>query len=155
MDVYPIFLIGLAEKRCIVIGGRGEAERKVQGLLDSRAAVTVISAALTDQLHDWVRAGTISWVPRAYEPGDLHNAFLVIVTENNLQTIPHIWHEAQAVSALLNVVDDPSHSTFIAGSVVRQGPLTMAISTSGSSPALAARLRQQFEQEFGPEYAAF
>ncbi len=68
--------------------------------------------------------------------------------------IAAIWEEAQARGVLLNVVDDVVHSTFVAGSVVRQGPLTLSISTSGYAPTLAVRLRRQLEREFGPEYAA-
>ncbi len=153
MDVYPIFLTGLAQQRCLVIGGNHEAERKVQGLLDCAAAVTVISADITPQLHTWADAGAITWLPRAYEPGDLQQAFLVIATETDAQTTARIDQEARTRGVLLNVTDDPNHSNFVAGSVVRQGPLTIAISTSGSAPALAVRVRQQLEREFGPEYA--
>jgi siroheme synthase-like protein len=153
MHVYPIFLTELAARRCLVIGGDDEAERKVQGLLDCEASVTVLSASLTAQLHDWVRNGTITWIPRAYEPGDLQGAFLAIVTDKNTPMTEHLCQEAHNLGTLLNVADDPAHSVFVAGSVVRQGPLTIAISTSGCAPALAVRLRQQFERDFGPEYA--
>jgi precorrin-2 dehydrogenase/sirohydrochlorin ferrochelatase len=155
MDVYPIFLVGLEARRCLVIGGDAEAERKVAGLLDSNAAVTVISARLTEQLHIWANEGVITWVSRGYEPGDIQDAWLVIATERDASTIAQLWEEAQARGVLLNVVDDVAHSTFVAGSVVRQGPLTMSISTSGYAPTLAVRLRRQLEQEFGPEYAVF
>jgi precorrin-2 dehydrogenase/sirohydrochlorin ferrochelatase len=155
MDVYPIFLVGLEARRCLVIGGDAEAERKVAGLLDSNAAVTVISARLTEQLHIWANEGVITWVSRGYEPGDIQDTWLVIATERDASTIAQLWEEAQARRVLLNVVDDVAHSTFVAGSVVRQGPLTMSISTSGYAPTLAVRLRRQLEQEFGPEYAVF
>jgi len=154
MDVYPIFLVGLETRQCLIIGGGAEAQRKVAGLLDSNAAVTVLSATLTEQLHTWAEEGIITWTARAYEPGDLQDAWLVIVTERDAPMIAEIWEEAQARGVLLNVVDDVIHSTFVAGSVVRQGPLTMSISTSGYAPTLAARLRRQLEQEFGPEYTA-
>jgi len=155
MDVYPIFLVGLEARQCLVIGGGAEAERKVAGLRDSNAAVTVISATLTEQLHTWAYEGIIAWISRGYEPGDLEGAWLVIATEHEAGMITRIWEEAQARGVLLNVVDDVAHSTFVAGSVVRQGPLTLSISTSGYAPTLAVRLRRQLEQEFGPEYAAF
>lgn len=154
-DVYPVFLTGLSQRCCVVIGGGQEAEHKVRGLLAATAAVTVISPQLMEQLQMWAAAGDITWVPRRYQPGDLQDAFLVLVTESDAQTTVHIKQEAEAVRALLNMEDDTVHSTFIAGSVVRQGPLTLAISTSGCAPALAVRLRQRFEAEFGPEYAAF
>lgn len=155
MDVYPIFLTELAQQRCVVIGGGYGAERKVQGLLDSNATVTIISADLTDQLHVWAHQGAVTWLPRTYRLGDLRGAFLVIATEGDAQINARIRQEARTERALINIVDDAARSTFIAGSVMRQGPLTIAVSTSGCSPALAVRLRQQFEQEFGPEYAAF
>ena len=154
MDVYPIFLVGLETRQCLIIGGGAEAQRKVAGLLESNAAVTVLSATLTEQLHTWADEGIITWIARAYEPGDLQDAWMVIATERDAPMIAEIWEEAQARGVLLNVVDDVVHSTFVAGSVVRQGPLTMAISTSGYAPTLAARLRRQLEQEFGPEYTA-
>ena len=155
MKGYPIFLIGLAAKRCVVIGGGDEAERKVAGLLECDASVTVISVNLTTQLRLWAEAGTIAWVPRPYQPGDLHGAHLVIVSDSPQALQTAICQEAEAERALLNVADDTSHSNFTAGAVVRQGALTIAISTSGCAPALAVRLRQQFERTFGPEYATF
>lgn len=155
MDVYPVFLTGLAERRCLVLGGGAEAERKVRGLLDAAAAVTVISVRITPQLQDWAESGTITYIPRDYEPGDVQGSFLVIATEGDAQTHQRIYEETQAAGVLLNIADYPQRSTFIAGSVVRQGALTLAISTGGCAPALAVRLRESFEREFGPEYAAF
>lgn len=153
--VYPIFLIGLQEKRCVVVGGGSGAERKVEGLLECDAAVTVISPQVTDRLRRWAGTGTIDWIPREYEPGDLRGAFLVIATGGDPQTHERIWQEAEGEGVLVNAMDDPAHCNFIAGSVVRQGPLTLAISTSGCAPALAVRIRERLEGEFGPEFAEF
>ena len=155
MKGYPIFLIGLADKRCVVVGGGGEAERKVTGLLECDAAVTVISADLTTQLRLWAEGGTITWLPRSYQPGDLQGAYLAIVTDSSPTMRGAIYHEAETEHVLLNVEDDASHSHFTTGAVMRQGALTIAISTSGCAPALAVRLRQQLERTFGPEYALF
>jgi len=155
MKGYPIFLIGLADKRCVVVGGGSEAERKVTGLLECDAAVTVISADLTPQLRLWAEAGTITWLPRSYQRGDLQRAYLAIVTDSSPTMRAALYHEAETERVLLNVEDDASHSNFSAGAVMRQGALTIAISTSGCAPALAVRLRQQLESTFGPEYALF
>ncbi len=155
MKVYPVFLIGLANKRCVVIGGGSEAQRKVAGLLDVDAAVTIISARLTDVLRTWVDKGRVIWIERDYQPGDLRGAFLVIATGDDPQANARIWQEAKKEGALINVMDDPIHCNFIAGSIVRQGALTVALSTGGCAPALAVRLRQRLAREFGPEYAAF
>lgn len=155
MEVYPVFLTGLQTRRCMVLGGGVEAERKVRGLLDAHAAVTVISTEVTDQLRRWSETAAIKWLPRDYETGDLQGAFLVIACGHEPDMNRRIWAEAHATGALINVVDDVTHSNFIAGSIVRQGALILAISTSGCAPALAVRLRERFEREFGPEYAAF
>ena len=155
MQGYPIFLTGLAAKRCVVVGGGSAAERKVTGLLECDAAVTVISADLTPPLRLWAEGGTIRWMARSYQCGDLQGAHLVIVTDGSPTMRAAIYHEAETERVLLNVEDDTSHSNFISGAVMRQGALTIAISTSGYAPTLAVRLRQQFESTFGPEYALF
>lgn len=155
MKVYPVFLIGLSDKRCVVIGGGSAAESKVEGLLECDAAVTVIHPELTDRLQAWVRAGKVSWIRREYESGDLGGAFLVISAREDPQINERIWREAESEGALINVVDDAPYCNFIAGAVVRQGSLVIAISTSGCSPALAVRLKQGLSRELGEEYVAF
>ena len=155
MDVYPIFLTDLQSRRCVVIGGDAEAERKVEGLLAANAAVTVISETLTNNLTLWVDEHRITWLPRACQPGDLRGVWLAIATTRDTALAARLRDEAETHGVLLNVTDDVPHSNFVAGSVMRRGPLAIAVSTSGCSPALAARIRQQLEQTFGPEYADF
>jgi siroheme synthase-like protein len=153
MKVYPIFLNNLVDRRCVVIGGDHEAERKVKGLLACDADVVVISPDLTDELGCWADAGRFEWIARPYRHGDLKDAFLTIISETNPEATAPIWEEAQAEKVLINAMDDVPHCTFVAGSVVRRGPLVISISTSGQGPTLSVRLRQQLEKELGPEYA--
>ena len=155
MDVYPIFLTDLQSRRCLVIGGNGEAERKVEGLLAANASVTVIDETLTDKLADWAEQQRITWLPRACRPGDLQGAWLAIVTVRDNPLAARLKDEAERLGVLLNVADDVPHSNFVSGAVTRRGPLAIAVSTSGNSPALAARIRKQLEQTFGSEYADF
>lgn len=155
MKPYPIFLIDLADRHCIVIGGGREAEYKVRGLLDCDATVTVISPLLSKRLQKWADDGSFTWLQRSYQLGDLHGAFLVIAEHGDSESNGRIWAEAQSAGALVNVMDDAAHCNFVAGSVVRQGPLALSISTSGCAPTLSVRLRQRFEKEFGPEYDLF
>jgi siroheme synthase-like protein len=155
MKPYPIFLIGLENRHCLVIGGGHEAEYKVKGLLDCEATVTVIHPRLTPQLEAWAEDGRFTWLQRPYQRGDLRGAFLVIAERADPQTNTQIWVEAEAEGVLVNVMDDSDHCNFVAGSVIRQGHLIISISTSGAAPALAVRLRQQMEKEFGLEYATF
>ena len=155
MNVYPIFLTDLQSRRCLVIGGDSEAERKVEGLLVANASVTVISQTLTDNMTLWANQHRIAWLPRAWQPGDLEGVWLAIATTRDCALATRLKDEAEQHGVLLNVTDDVPHSNFVAGSVMRRGPLAIAVSTSGCSPALAARIRQQMEQRFGPEYADF
>lgn len=152
MDTYPISLIGLAERRCVVIGGGVVAARKVAGLLAARAAVTVISPALTPELDRLAADGAVQALRRPYQPGDLAGAFLVIAATDDPAVNQAVWAEANEQGCLVNAVDDPAHSNFIVPAIVRRDEITVAIQTGGASPALARRLRERLEAVFGPEY---
>lgn len=153
MKGYPVFLVGLENKRCVVVGGSREAERKAEGLLACDAQVAVIGARVTSRLREWADAGRIEWIARDFRPGDVEGAYLVIAENADPAISAQVWEEAQG--RLVNIMDDVERCNFIAGSVVQQGPLTIAISTNGCAPALAVRLRERMREEFGPEYAAF
>jgi precorrin-2 dehydrogenase / sirohydrochlorin ferrochelatase len=152
---FPVFLIGLEKRRCVVIGGTHEGERKVSQLLDADADVTLIANTITDPLRALVAQKRIRWVARDYQPGDLKDAFLVIAEKGDATTNALIYEEATVNSALVNVMDDVDHCNFVAGSVMQRGPLTIAISTNGCAPALAVRLRERFESQIGDEYGMF
>jgi precorrin-2 dehydrogenase / sirohydrochlorin ferrochelatase len=155
MKPYPVFLVGLEGRHCIVIGGGHEAAFKVEGLLACDAVVTVIHPTLTEPLQTWASEGRFTWLQRPYQPGDLRGAFLIIAERQDPATNALIWKEGEAEGGLVNVMDDIPHCNFVAGSVVRQGPLIISISTSGAAPALAVRTRERFEREFGPEHGLF
>lgn len=155
MNVYPIYLNRLHEKRNVLIGGNHEAERKAAELLEREARLTVISPALSRHLSEWAEQKRFEWIPRRYQQGDLQDAFLVIVAEFKGDENKQIYEEAERLGILVNVMDDIPHCNFTFGSIVKRGPLTLSISTSGAAPTLAVRLRQRFEQEFGEEYDPF
>lgn len=152
MKGYPVFLIGLDGRRCVVVGGDHEAERKVDGLLECDAKVTLIAPRVTHGLEGLERARRLTWLRRDYRDGDLEGAFLVIASGQGELTRDRIWREAEAAKILANVMDDTPRCNFVAGSVLRRGALTVAISTNGCAPALAVRLRQRLERELGAEY---
>src|SRR5579859_2484648 len=154
MDYYPIFL-NLQDRLCIVIGGGKVAEGKVDGLLAAAARVRLVAPALTPALEQLAREQRIEHLARAYRPGDLAGAFLAISATDERAVNEQVWQEANARSLLVNVVDDTPHCNFIAPSILRQGDLAIAISTSGKAPALAVRLREQIAPLVGPEYARF
>ena len=113
MKTYPVFLNGLEHRRCIVIGGDEEARRKVQGLLDCDADITVFAASVTEELRDLMERHRVAWVARDYRPGDLDGAFLVIVTGRDEERNAAVWAEAETSGALINSVDDVEHCSFI------------------------------------------
>lgn len=151
----PVLLANLDAVKTVVIGGGTVAEGKVTQMLESGAVITIISPDLTEQLAAQARAGRITHIARAYQPGDLEGAFIVIGATDDRAVNAAVWDEASARHILCNVVDDPPHCNFYAVSVVRQGDLSIGISTNGVAPALANRIRRRFEREFGPEYADF
>jgi precorrin-2 dehydrogenase / sirohydrochlorin ferrochelatase len=151
--MYPLFL-NLRGRSCVVIGGNQMAEAKIRNLLGTGALVKVIAPDVTEAIAAWAGTGRVQWENRFYEPGDLHDAFLV-VTAAGSSTNAKVYAEAEASKTLCNAVDDVEHCNFYAASVVRRGPLQLAISTAGNSPALAQRLRLELEQQFVPEYSSW
>jgi precorrin-2 dehydrogenase/sirohydrochlorin ferrochelatase len=150
--LYPIFL-DLSGRPCAVVGGGSVAQRKVGGLLGCGASVKVISPNLTRTLQKWVRDERISHVPRAYRKGDIKGVFLVVAASNDGEVNTRVWEEASELGIPTNVVDRPDNCDFYIPSIVRRGRLAIAISTGGASPALAKKMRLDFEKSIGPEYA--
>ena len=151
---YPVY-IELRDQPCTVVGGGKLAEEKVLGLLVVHAKVTVISAKITSHLQQLVAENQIVYIPRTYQHDDLANAFMVICATDNTEINSQVWDEASAAHKLVNVVDDTPHCNFIAPAILRNGDLTIAISTSGKAPALAVRLKERLQKELGHEYAHF
>src|SRR5216684_2418997 len=151
MSLFPIFL-KLQGRLVLVVGGGNIAEGKIAGLLGTGARVRVISPAITPAISEWVRERKIEWLPKVFEQGDLFGAHLVIAATSATGVNELVFCEADARKILCNAVDDIEHCHFYYGSVVQRGDLQIAISTNGKSPALAQRLRQELEAQFGPEY---
>ncbi|MFH5833165.1 bifunctional precorrin-2 dehydrogenase/sirohydrochlorin ferrochelatase [Halalkalibaculum sp. DA3122] len=153
--MFPIYLRRLDERKTVLIGGDEEAEEKVEQLLERDANLTVISPHITDRMKQLAEQEKFTWLDREYREGDLEGAFMAIVAEYEGNLNERVYNEAVERDILVNVMDDLPHANFAFGSIVRQGPLTISISTSGAAPALAVRLRQRFEEEFGPAYGHF
>lgn len=133
------------------------AARKAAGLLEAGALIRVISPELHPKLVQMVTEGNALAELRAYAPGLLaslgvEKLDLVIAATDDPKVNTAVWEEARTLGCLVNVVDDPEHSNFILPAVVRRGELQIAISTGGASPALARRIREDLESQFGPEY---
>ncbi len=151
MTLFPMFL-KLAGRECLVVGAGQVGEPKIESLLQADAKVRVVAPHATTNVTVQALAGLISWQPRKFVPADVDGVFLVVAATNSPRVNARIYREAQRRNVLCNVVDDPPHCDFYYPAVVRRGQLQIAISTGGQSPSLAQRLRQELEQQFGPEY---
>jgi precorrin-2 dehydrogenase/sirohydrochlorin ferrochelatase len=151
MSLFPIF-VKVQGRLIVVIGGGRIAEAKIPGVLSAGARIRLIAPSITPQIAEWVRFGKIDWLPKEFEATDLQEAFLVIAATSAPGVNEAVFREAERRGVLCNAVDDIEHCHFYYGAVVQRGDLQIAISTNGKSPALAQRLRQEFEIDFGPEY---
>ena len=144
---YPLFL-DLRDKEVVVIGAGKVAERKIATLLEYGANIMVIAPTATETIESWNESGEILWVKRSYNPGDLTGAFLVVCAVGVPSVNENVFNEATANNALINVVDVPRMCNFIVPSVVRRGPLQIAISTSGAAPTVAKQIRCELEERY-------
>ena len=150
---YPIFL-NAGGKKCVVVGGGKVALRKVKMLLDCGADVTVVSPKPCPEIVTLSKGGSIHLTQRDYEAGDLKDAVIAMVCTDVKKVNRKVADEAKKAGVLVNVADNPEPSDFIIPSFFRRGNLTIAVSTSGVSPALARKIRAKLEKGFGEEYGS-
>lgn len=146
--------INLAGKKCVVVGGGNVAERKVETFIDFGASVVVVSPKLTSALCDMAQKGLIEHIAQEYNPSHLDGAFLVVAATDDIEINKSISAQCHSRRLLVNVVDVPELCNFYVPAIVRRGDLVISVSTSGKSPAMARRIRERLESEFGSEYAA-
>jgi len=152
MEFHPVFL-RVSGRPCVVVGAGRAAEPRILALVEAGATVTVIAPTVSVAVARLAADGRLRHLPRSYRRGDLHGFRLAYAATEDDTVHAAIAAEADASGVLLNVVDRPAWCDFITPAVVRQGALTVAISTGGASPALARKLRADLEERFGPEYA--
>jgi precorrin-2 dehydrogenase/sirohydrochlorin ferrochelatase len=151
---YPIFL-NLKGKRTVVVGGGMVAQRKIDTLLEHGADVHVISRALTPELDREVKGGRVKHVGEEFSEAHLDGAFMVIAATDDADLNRRVSRAAQKRGLLINAVDQPDDCNFIVPSSLTRGDLRIAISTSGKSPAMARKVREDLERQFGNEYESF
>jgi precorrin-2 dehydrogenase / sirohydrochlorin ferrochelatase len=141
--------LDVAGRRCVVVGGGSVGLEKAAGLTACGARVTVVSPDLLEAFSEL----EVDWIARRYRSGDLEGAFLVIAATSDRAVNEAVHADAEARSMLCNVADVPELCNFILPAVHREGPIAVAVSTGGASPALAKRLRSQIAELIGPEHA--
>src|SRR5947208_1504069 len=150
---FYIACLRLTGRRCVVIGGGEVGLEKVEGLLACDAEVVLVAPEAVPALADLAAEGSIRWEQRPYQPGDLEAALIAIAATNHTDVNIRVFDDAEARAMLVNVVDVPPLCNFILPAIVRTGPLAVAISTAGASPALAKRMKREIGELFGEPYA--
>jgi precorrin-2 dehydrogenase/sirohydrochlorin ferrochelatase len=150
---FYIACLNLRGRRCLVVGGGEVGLEKVEGLLACDADVHVVAPELQPQLAQYAAEGSIGWLARPFGADDLQGTFMVIAATNDSEVNISVYEHAEARAMLVNVVDVPPLCNFILPAIVRSGPLAIAISTAGASPALAKRMKREISTQFGEPYA--
>ncbi len=150
---FYIACLKLTGRRCVVVGGGDVGLEKVEGLLACDGAVTLIAPEAIPALEELAAEGSIEWMRREYEPGDLEATFIAIAATDDTDVNVRVYEDAERRAMLVNVVDVPPLCNFILPAIVRTGPLAIAISTAGASPDLAKRIKREIAAEFGEPYA--
>ncbi len=144
VPLLPIFL-KLEGRPCLVVGAGAVGLQKIRSLLECAAKIRVVAPEARGEVQELAEDGKLEWQRRCYAGEDVRGQQLVIAATNNPEVNHVIYSDAVAAGVLVNAVDDPPFCQFYFGSVVRRGPLQIAISTTGESPAFAQRLREQLE----------
>lgn len=151
---YPIFL-DVGGKPCLVVGGGKVAARKAAALLEHGARVRVVAPEISSELEGLSGRSGLEVVRDRFNPAHMEGAVLAIASTDDEAVNRAVYEEAGRRGVPVNVVDQPALCTFIVPSVVRRGDLSIAISTSGKSPAVAKRVRKKLEAEFGDEWGEY
>src|SRR5687767_8022736 len=150
---FYIACLRLTGRRCVVVGGGSIGLEKVEGLLACDGRVVLVAPSAGPELEALAAEGSIEWVRREYETGDLEGTFIAIAATDDTDVNIRVFNDAERRAMLVNVVDVPPLCNFILPAILRTGPLAIAISTAGASPALAKRIKRQIADEFGEPYA--
>jgi len=150
---FYIACLRLTNRRCVVVGGGAIGLEKVEGLLACDGRVVLVAPEAEPELQTLAAEGSIEWMQREYRPEDLERTFIAIAATNDTDVNIGVFHDAERRAMLVNVVDVPPLCNFILPAIVRTGPLAIAISTAGASPALAKRIKREIAETYGPEHA--
>ena len=146
MSLLPIFL-KLEGRRVLLVGAGKVALGKIGTLLSTGLQLRVVAPAALPEIQQLAAEGRLEWVERPFQPADLDGNFLVVAATDSPEVNASVHRNAVERNILSNSVDDIPNCDFFFGSVVARGPLQIAISTAGESPAFAQRLRREIDEQ--------
>ncbi len=147
-EQYPVFLT-VAGRRCLVVGGSAVALRRVEGLIAAGARVRVVAPRVLERVRELAE---VTVEQRPYRRGEVAGHWLVVAATDDPAVNQAVSDDADAAGVWVNRVDDAAAGSFTVPAVTRRGPVTVAVTTGGRSPALATWLRRRVEDELGPEH---
>jgi precorrin-2 dehydrogenase/sirohydrochlorin ferrochelatase len=157
LEVLPVGLV-VAGRRCLVVGGGAVAARKIAGLLACGASVTVVAPEVHEAVADLAAGGALDAIDahpldvhlRPYRSGEAAEYRLVFTATGDPAVDAEVHRDAEAAGVWVNSADDPTRCSAVLPAVHRDGPVSVAVSTGGASPALASWLRDRVAQALGP-----
>jgi precorrin-2 dehydrogenase / sirohydrochlorin ferrochelatase len=150
---FYIACLKLRGRTALVVGGGEIGLEKVEGLLACDADVHLVAPDVVPELAAMASEGSIRWSQRPYQTSDLDGCLMAIASTNDTDVNIQVYDDAEARAMLVNIVDVPPLCNFILPAIVRTGPIAVAISTRGASPALAKRMKREVADLFGDAYA--
>jgi len=144
MAYFPAFL-KLDNKKILIVGGGNIAYEKLEHLLDFTKDLHVIAEEYCDKMLQRIKSENLEYEKRGYKEGDIKDFAIVIVAVDSIELQAEIFQESKKYNCLCNAVDSVNYCDFIFPSYIKKGDLTIAVSTSGASPAMAKHLRQYLQ----------
>ncbi|HEX6422656.1 MAG TPA: bifunctional precorrin-2 dehydrogenase/sirohydrochlorin ferrochelatase [Acidimicrobiales bacterium] len=149
--LYPVNLV-VAGRPCLVVGGGRVAVTKVRGLVEAGARVTVVAPEVDARIAEMAVGGQVAVERRAYRPGEVSDHRFVVAATGDPAVNQQVYDDGETAGVWVNSADDPDRCSAILPARVRQGRLTVTVSTGGHSPAVAAWVRERLAEQLGPEY---
>jgi precorrin-2 dehydrogenase/sirohydrochlorin ferrochelatase len=154
LSYFPAF-IKLENKKILIIGGGKIANEKLEKLLDFSNEITLISKQFNQDILQLIKQNNLTYIKEEYKKGFIKDFDIVIVAVDDISLQKEIYEESKNYKLLFNAVDLPKYCDFIFPSYIKKGDLTISISTSGASPAMAKRLRTYIEKSIPSSIESF
>lgn len=145
MSYFPAFL-KLDNKKILIVGGGYIAYEKLEHLLDFSSNISIIALELSDDMKRVIEEKSLNFEQRGYQKGDIKDFAIVIVAVDDIPLQARIFAESKEYNCLCNSVDSVDYCDFIFPSYIKKDDLTIAVSTSGASPAVAKHLRKYLQE---------